>query len=125
MVITVNLFVYGTLLSEEIRSSVLQRDFSTCEAELTGFKRIIPTRGYPYIIPDINERIRGLLLRDLDSLTMARLDEYEEEGILYHRRSVTVRVGTNSIPSEVYVGNVSVLTKKFGLATNTAEENSS
>ncbi|MGE0823327.1 MAG: gamma-glutamylcyclotransferase [Candidatus Binatia bacterium] len=116
MVTTVNLFVYGTLLSEEIRYAVLQKHFSTCEAELSGFKRIIPAQGYPYIIPHPHACVRGLLIRNLDALAVAQLDEYEEEGILYYRRSVTVMVDVNSVPSEVYVGNVSALTQQFGLA---------
>jgi len=114
MAACVDLFVYGTLMSENLLYSLTRCHFSRREAELTGFARIVPVTGYPYIIPQAKARVRGVLLFRVDCTSLAALDRYEEEGHLYHRRRVEVIVGDAHIPCDVYVGNVAALTARFG-----------
>src|SRR5262245_22683022 len=113
MTACVDLFVYATLMSEIRLYSLTQRHFPRCGAELPGFERIVPSTGYPYIIPKIKGRVLGILLRDIDPTSLAVLDQYEEEGHLYHRRRVEVIISDARVPCEVYVGNVEALQARF------------
>ena len=113
MTVEVDLFVYGTLMDEGILSSLTGRHFPRREAELFGFERIIPKNGYPYIIPKSNARVQGFLLSGVGPSTLAMLDDYEEEGRLYHRCRVEILIARRRMPCETYVGNVAALTAYF------------
>lgn len=112
----VDLFVYGTLMSEEHLYSLTGRHFRRREAELPGYERIIPNAGYPYIIPNPGARVKGYLLYDIDSASLSTLDQYEDEGVLYHRRRVEVEVGGKKVVCETYLGDVEGLKAHFGEA---------
>lgn len=114
MAACVDLFVYGTLMSENRLYSLTKCHFARREAELAGFERFVPSTGYPYIIPQTKACVRGVLLFGVDSISLAVLDQYEEEGHLYYRHRVEVKVGDAYIPCEVYVGNVKALEARFG-----------
>jgi gamma-glutamylcyclotransferase (GGCT)/AIG2-like uncharacterized protein YtfP len=119
MAACVAVFVYGTLMDEDLLYSLTQCRFSRSEAELAGFERVFPSNGYPYIIPNSNKTVRGIVLLGVDALSLAALDNYEEEGSLYHRHSVTVIARGFLLPCEVYVGDVTALTARFSLAAPT------
>ena len=106
----VDLFVYGTQMSKRVLYSLTGRCFSRRKAELSGFARIIPKNGYPYIIPRTGARVPGILLSGIDLTALAALDDYEEEGRLYHRYRVEVTVDGRQVPCETYVGKVGALT---------------
>lgn len=109
MTAEVDLFVYGTLMDESTLYDLTRRHFPIQPAELPGFERILPPRGYPYIIPNPGARTSGLLLCGVDQATLAVLDRYEDEGNLYHRRQVEVTVGGQCVSCETYVGDVEAL----------------
>ncbi|TMA58042.1 MAG: gamma-glutamylcyclotransferase, partial [Deltaproteobacteria bacterium] len=90
MTAEVDLFVYGTLMSESCLYALTERYFPRREAKLSGFERIVPSTGYPYIIPKAGAWVQGLLLLGVDLIALAALDQYESEGVLYHRRRVEV-----------------------------------
>jgi gamma-glutamylcyclotransferase (GGCT)/AIG2-like uncharacterized protein YtfP len=110
---SVDLFVYGTLMNEDLLYSLTRCRFSRSEAELAGFARLSQPNGYPYIVPRQDATVCGLLLHNIDTASLAILDDYEEEGVLYQRRSVVVTVGERRLPCEVYVGNVATLTRRL------------
>lgn len=99
------LFVYGTLMDEELVYALTRRRFPRCQAELPHFARFLPPGGYPYILPRVGARVRGVLLCDLDPASLAVLDRYEDEGTLYHRRRVQVIAHGRSVLCETYVGD--------------------
>jgi gamma-glutamylcyclotransferase (GGCT)/AIG2-like uncharacterized protein YtfP len=105
----VDLFVYGTLMNESVLCSLTNRSFPRHEAELSGFERFTPDFGYPYIIPNPQASVHGILLTGIDQAALAAFDRYEEEGHLYHRRQVEVTVGGRRVPCETYVGNAEVI----------------
>lgn len=120
MAACVDLFVYGTLMNEELLYSLTHCRFSPSEAELAGFERFAPLNGYPYIVPKQGRTVRGLLLHNVDEASLAILDDYEEEGVLYHRRPVEVTVGERRFPCEAYVGDVIALIARFPLTVSSS-----
>jgi gamma-glutamylcyclotransferase (GGCT)/AIG2-like uncharacterized protein YtfP len=106
MTTEVALFVYGTLMDGKTVYALTGRHFPIQQAELPDFVRIIPQIGYPYILPRSGSVTPGLLLSGIDQASLAALDQYEDEGNLYHRCKVTVRVENRLVPCETYVGNV-------------------
>ncbi len=105
----VDLFVYGTLMSESVLYSLTGRYLPGCETELSGFERFLPHNGYPYIVPNPSARVQGILLAGIDPPALAALDRYEEEGHLYYRCRVEVTVDGRCVPCKAYVGDVAAL----------------
>ena len=77
MTAEIDLFVYGTLVSESCLSSLTGRYFPRREAKLSGFERLVPSTGYPYIIPKAGACVQGFLLSGVDPIALAALDQYE------------------------------------------------
>src|SRR6185436_2023659 len=86
----VRLFVYGTLRDPVCQERVIGRRVASRSARLTGYARREAT--YYYVVAATDASVEGLLLDDLGDDVIARLDAYEDEGRLYARRFVTVRV---------------------------------
>ena len=84
--------------------SLTGKRFAATPAVLHDFERIQPAGGYPYIVRRDGARVDGLLLRDIDAGSLARLDEYEDEGRLYRREQVIVTVGQGIHACFTYVG---------------------
>jgi gamma-glutamylcyclotransferase (GGCT)/AIG2-like uncharacterized protein YtfP len=103
------LFVYGTLLEAERLAAVTGRRFRSVPAVLEGYTRLMSPAGYPYAIPQVGSRIEGMLLFDIDTRTLRKIDTYESEGVLYFRRPVEARCGENRLPCQVYLGNPTAL----------------
>jgi gamma-glutamylcyclotransferase (GGCT)/AIG2-like uncharacterized protein YtfP len=84
-----DLFVYGTLMVPEVMGSVSGRRPAGESARLQGYRRR-RLRGevYPGIVPAPDERVDGLVYRDLDHAAMARLDMFEGE--MYRREPVEI-----------------------------------
>lgn len=88
------LFFYGTLLDEDIRTSVLGSDFlpdSVAPAILKGWRRVgVAGRTYPTLIPHPTGRVSGLAVCGLDQAQMRNLLRYE--GGEYCLREVRIRL---------------------------------
>jgi gamma-glutamylcyclotransferase (GGCT)/AIG2-like uncharacterized protein YtfP len=109
-----SLFVYGTLTNEAKLHSVTGRRFALRPATLEGWERILPERGYPYVVPRAGAKVEGFVVDQVDAESLAALDAYEDEGHLYTRRSVEVTADGQTLTCQVYVGNVSALRTQFG-----------
>ncbi|MDR7416513.1 MAG: gamma-glutamylcyclotransferase family protein [Armatimonadota bacterium] len=97
------LFVYGTLRDPELVRQLTGRTFPTEPASLPGWRLLPPGRsrsGYPEIVPDLGGCVSGLVLHDVDPVSLRRLDAYEEG---YVRRRVRVRTERGQEEAEVYV----------------------
>ena len=86
-----DLFVYGTLLDAETMERLTGQRFACEAAVLDDFERVAPPADYPFLRPRPGASVEGLMWLDVDAASLARLDEYEEEGRLYRRVEVTVR----------------------------------
>jgi gamma-glutamylcyclotransferase (GGCT)/AIG2-like uncharacterized protein YtfP len=104
-----NLFVYGTLTDKARFYELTGKSFVSFPAILKDFRKLNSDRGYPYIVPEKGAVVEGLLIRNVDRRSMQKLDEYEGEGNLYHRKKVRVISAGDEIRCETYVGNPTLL----------------
>jgi gamma-glutamylcyclotransferase (GGCT)/AIG2-like uncharacterized protein YtfP len=101
----IHLFVYGTLADPERVTALTGQQFGRCDATLCGFERVNSPLGYPFIIPRPGVIVRGVLLLDIDLVSLAHLDAYEAEGDLYRRQVVVVEVADRQVVAMTYVGH--------------------
>ena len=101
---SVNLFVYGTLMDDTLVAALIGRGFRKEAAVLSGYRKMTPAGGYPYITPDASGVVEGFLLRDVDAEALRVFDGYEDEGRLYRRTEVIVSVGGREERAMVYAG---------------------
>ena len=109
-----NLFVYGTLMDDANVRSLTGRLFPKEPAILWNFERIVPNRGYPYIVRKDGASVSGVVLKEVDRDSMFRLDQYESEGDLYERVLVPLEVKQGIVDAHVYVGRPETLKAHYG-----------
>jgi gamma-glutamylcyclotransferase (GGCT)/AIG2-like uncharacterized protein YtfP len=101
----IHLFVYWTLTDSEHVTALTGRQFERLDATLSGFQRVNSPLGYPFIFPQPGATVRGVLLFDVDLVSLAHLDSYEAEGDLYRRQVVVVEVADRRVAAMTYVGH--------------------
>ncbi|KAH7284649.1 hypothetical protein KP509_34G064300 [Ceratopteris richardii] len=85
-----NVFVYGSLLADEVVSTLLRRLPTTYPAFLSDFHRFsIKGRNYPAILPAKGDKVLGRVLFGLSDNELSILDDFEDEE--YLRKSVEVQ----------------------------------
>jgi gamma-glutamylcyclotransferase (GGCT)/AIG2-like uncharacterized protein YtfP len=84
-----NIFVYGTLQSPEIIKKLTGKSFKSTPAVLQGYKRYwVKESVYPAVIQQIDEQTTGLVLENVDDLSVDIISFYE--GDEYEKKKVTV-----------------------------------
>ena len=69
-----DLFVYGTLMNEEVLSLILKSRVARTDAELVGFSCLmVAGEWYPAIRPDVNGVVNGKIIDDLSSLELGEI----------------------------------------------------
>jgi gamma-glutamylcyclotransferase (GGCT)/AIG2-like uncharacterized protein YtfP len=101
----IHLFVYGTLTDPERVTALTGKSFDRLEATLSGFERVNSPLGYPFIFPRPGGLVRGVLLLNIDPVSLSQLDAYEAEGALYRRQVVEVTVADTPVGAMAYVGH--------------------
>ena len=101
-----NLFVYGTLMADEVLLALLARTPKRQPATLRGYVRgTVKGEAFPAILPSpearLGHKVEGLLLQDLTARELRVLDFYEDDG--YDRLEVTVLVNDELRPAMVYL----------------------
>ncbi|KAL6985072.1 AIG2-like protein D, variant 2 [Sarracenia purpurea var. burkii] len=82
-------FVYGSLLADEVVRVLLKRVPDSSPAVLTGFHRFtIKGRVYPAILPVDNKKVIGKVLSGITTPELDILDTFED--VEYERHSVEV-----------------------------------
>ena len=99
----ISLFVYGTLLNDELVRELTGRVFLKRPATLDGFERVEPPGDYPYITRKPGASVGGCLLDGVDAASLARLDAYEGDGYVRTTLEVTLDDGQR-VACEGYVG---------------------
>ncbi len=85
-----DLFVYGSLLFEDVFRAVTGRGAAHEPAVLVGYARYrIRDATYPAIVPEPGESTEGVVYRALDHRAISALDRFE--GDMYTRERVEVR----------------------------------
>jgi gamma-glutamylcyclotransferase (GGCT)/AIG2-like uncharacterized protein YtfP len=101
----IHLFVYGTLTDPERVAALTGKQFERVDATLSGFERVNSPLGYPFILPRPGSLVHGVLLLNIDPVSLAQLDAYEAEGDLYRRQVVVVAVADSRVSAMTYVGH--------------------
>jgi gamma-glutamylcyclotransferase (GGCT)/AIG2-like uncharacterized protein YtfP len=101
----IHLFVYGTLTDPERIVALTGKQFEQVEARLSGFERVNSPLGYPFILPSPGAIVHGVLLLNIDPVSLVQLYAYEDEGHLYRRQAVAVEVAGQRICAVTYVGH--------------------
>jgi gamma-glutamylcyclotransferase (GGCT)/AIG2-like uncharacterized protein YtfP len=101
----IHLFVYGTLTDPERVTALTAKQFEGVDATLSGFERVNSPLGYPFILPRPGALVRGVLLLNIDSVSLVQLDAYEAEGDMYRRQVVEVEVADRRVSAMTYIGH--------------------
>ncbi len=84
-----NIFVYGTLQSTEIVKKLTGKSFKNAPAVLPGYKRyFVKDCDYPALIQQNDTETTGLVLENVDDLSLDIISFYE--GDEYEKRQVQV-----------------------------------
>ena len=111
----VDLFVYGTLVSDQHVRLLLNRKVESEPAVLHNYMRVVPPGAFYFVVKQHGATAPGRLLKNLTPEELARLDAFEDEGKLYFRRVVVVRTEDNRRRRcMTYVGNIPALQRSFG-----------
>lgn len=104
-----NIFAYGTLRCPLVRFSLLEKHHHTQEpAFVKGFSIHPVTHGsYPAVVPssDLDNRVNGTLILDVDETDMAILDLFEDEYI-HHQVLVYSSPESEPIAATLYLWNL-------------------
>ncbi|KAL6536304.1 AIG2-like protein D [Orobanche gracilis] len=96
-----NVFVYGSLLSDDVVRALLCRVPPSLPAALPSYQRFsIKGRVYPAIIPAVDKKVIGKVLLDLTPPELHIFDAFED--VEYERRSVDVFLGDGSEKLKAY-----------------------
>ena len=98
-----NLFVYGTLMFEEVWCHLFKGRFVKKAAVLNGYQRLKVTgQYYPGIKKANGSQVNGILIIDLNRHQLRLLDTFE--GHYYKRQSVFVSTNTHEqYPCDTYL----------------------
>lgn len=90
-----DLFVYGTLMNDEVLTSLMRCTFPKTKAIISGYNRfMVSGENYPAIRPDKNSSVVGEVLMNVSAEQLYILDEYE--GQSYERITVSVVTDDNA-----------------------------
>ena len=96
------LFVYGTLIFDEILSKILGKRHISVPGLLEHYKiRKFYNAEYPGIIPDITSSVLGKIILDITEQDVSILDAYE--GIMYKRTTLKIKTSSKEYYCQVYV----------------------
>ncbi len=110
----IDLFVYGTLMSDNHVRLILNRTVASEPVTLFHYMKVVPPGAFYFIVRQQGSQVRGRLLKGLTPEELERLDSFEDEGKLYFRKTVVVR-DQNDCRRRcmTYVGNIPALQKSF------------
>ncbi|NKB82127.1 MAG: gamma-glutamylcyclotransferase [Nitrospirales bacterium] len=96
------IFVYGTLMWEEVWSRIVRGTYQKVPAQLRGYQRLkIKEQAYPGLVKG-DGAVWGCVWLDVDTDDVARLDAFEEKYYLRVEEEVHDGKG-QAIQAEVYV----------------------
>ncbi|KAM0943240.1 putative gamma-glutamyl cyclotransferase [Dioscorea sansibarensis] len=99
-----NVFVYGSLLADEIVRVLLKRVPLCSNATLNGFHRFgIKGRVYPAILPVENKKVTGKVLLGITDLELDVLDTFEDVEYERHTVEITLHDTSEKLLAETYV----------------------
>jgi len=99
-------FVYGSLNDDQQFKLITGTLLPAEPANLPNYRRVQPRQGFSFAIPWPGGRIDGRLLSSVTPQILAKLDLYESEGTLYHRKTLQIQTADGSTrPAYVYIAD--------------------
>ena len=90
-----SIFVYGTLLNDEILNLFIESHPIKHDAKLLDYRRVsVVGRVYPAIFPEQGSEVEGVLITNLSASDIQSLKEYE--GSYYSKERVRVSLADNA-----------------------------
>ena len=82
----IDLFVYGTMMSDQHVRLLLNRKVESEPAVLHNYMRVVPPGAFYFVVKQHGATAPGRLLKDLSPEVLERLDAFEDEVLLavYH-----------------------------------------
>ncbi|XP_068668550.1 uncharacterized protein [Aristolochia californica] len=97
-------FVYGSLMANEVVQVLLKRVPQSSFAILDGYHRFsIKGRVYPAIVPIENKQVPGKLLLELSDAELEVLDKFEDVEYERHTVEVSLMGSFETLPAQTYV----------------------
>lgn len=97
-----HIFVYGTLQSPEIVEKLTGKSFKTTRAFLPGYKLFcVKDADYPAIVINEHAETKGLIIEDVDDVSLNIISYYE--GDEYEIQKVTVWVDEKPLHAIAFV----------------------
>lgn len=85
-----HIFVYGSLMFDQVWSRVVQGSYSSVRATLTDHRRyVVQDETYPAVMPLPGSMVYGLLYMNVDQQDILRLDAFEGSQYLRDQAYVT------------------------------------
>ncbi|MBA0594380.1 hypothetical protein Gorai_011288, partial [Gossypium raimondii] len=99
-----NVFVYGSLLADDVVRVLLNRVPTSSAALLNGFHRFsIKGRVYPAILPVRNRHVSGRVLMGITDPELHILDEFEDVEYQRTRVEVSLLESSDKLQAHAYV----------------------
>jgi len=104
-----NIFVYGSLIFDEVWAAIASRQYRTQYATLEGYARYrVKAETYPGLVRSPSGRVQGLVRMGVTVADVRKLDQFE--GDEYRRRPMWVTTGHGTqIRVETYVIRLSAM----------------
>lgn len=84
-----NIFVYGSLMFDDIWNRVVKRHYEKQKAVLPGYRRLsVKGENYPGLVKSFNSSVEGVIYFAVTAQDIKRLDKFE--GRYYRKIPVTV-----------------------------------
>lgn len=98
-----NVFVYGSLMFDDVWNRVVQCSYGKRTAVLSGYKRLsVKGETYPGLVASPDGSVEGMVYLDVTTQDMQRLDRFEGE--YYKKIPVTVTADDDRVlDAEVYL----------------------
>ena len=103
------LFVYGSLNNDHHFQLITGRILDSEQAILLNHRKIIPKRGFPFVVPWDGSKVEGRLFYNISKEILTKLDDYEAEGELFTRKIAKVQTTEGIQSAYVYVGKPKAL----------------
>ena len=101
-------------MKPRIVKRVTGTNFESARARLVDYKSSMGGTVYSYIRPEEGSYVDGLVLYNVDDVSLAKIDRYEAVGELYNRREIDVIVKRRKLRAQTYVANIVGLRRLFG-----------
>ena len=100
-----NIFVYGSLMFDDVWNRVVQHRYEKQPAVLQRYKRLsVKGKTYPGLVKSFNSKVEGVVYFDITAQDIRRLDKFE--GKYYRKMPVKVLCANGyKVSARAYVFN--------------------